>query len=121
MSRSGAVVAVVLMTVFSYRLIFREEAELKATQGERYQQFRRTVPRLWPSLRVKVASSGAKARWAEGFKAEGWYWGFALSLVVFTITLNQVSFFVIMGASIALFWLSAYLLRRKSKSQSQSS
>src|SRR5579864_4369401 len=88
MSRAGFVVAVVAMMAFCYRLILREEAELQEAQGERYQQFRKTVPRLWPSLRARVPSSGTPARWSEGFKAEGWYWGFALSLVVFTITLK---------------------------------
>lgn len=115
MSRPGFVVAVVLMAVFCYRLIFREEGELEATQGERYEQFRKTVPRLWPALRARVASSGAQARWADGFKAEGWYWGFALSLIVFTITLQVKWFFIILGASIALFWVSAYWLGEKSK------
>lgn len=117
MSRPGFVVAVVAMTVFSYRLIFREEAELRATQGERYEQFQRAVPRLWPSLRARAASSGAQPRWAEGFKAEGWYWGFALSLVVFTLTLKLRWFFIIMGASIALFWATAYLLGKKGKDE----
>ncbi|HEY6249970.1 MAG TPA: isoprenylcysteine carboxylmethyltransferase family protein [Candidatus Angelobacter sp.] len=115
MSRSGFVVAVGAMTIFSYRLILREEAELQATQGERYQQFQKVVPRMWPSLRAKVASSGAQARWANGFKAEGWYWGFALSLVVFTITLKLQWFFVILGASVVLFWASSMVLQKKSK------
>ena len=117
MSWPGFVVAVVLMTVFCYRLILREEAELQAAQGERFEQFRKAVPRLLPSLRARVPASGAQAKWSEGFKAEGWYWGFALSLVVFTITLRLRWFFVVMGVSIALFWLSSYLLGDKSKSQ----
>ena len=117
MSRVGFVVAVLLMTVFCYRLVFREEAELEASQGERYREFQKIVPRMWPSLRARVPSSGAQAQWKEGFKAEGWYWGFALALVVFTITLRLLWFFVILGASIALFWATAYLLGEKSKSE----
>lgn len=117
MSRPGFVVAVVLMTVFCYRLILREEAELQATQGEGYAQFRRTVPRLLPSLRAKAPPSGGQPKWSAGFKAEGWYWGIALSLVVFTITLKLLWFFVILGLSIALFWMTSYLLGEKSKSQ----
>ena len=117
MSRPGFLVAVVLMAVFCYRLILREEAELQATQGEGYTEFRRTVRRLLPSLRAKVPSSGGQPKWSAGFKAEGWYWGFALSLVVFTITLKLRWFFVILGVSIALFWVTSYLLGEKSKSQ----
>ena len=107
------------MTLFCYRLILREESELQATQGDRYQQYRKLVPRVWPSVRVRVASSGAQARWADGFKAEGWYWGFALSLVVFAITLNLKMFFWILGGSIALFWVSSILLQKKSKPQGE--
>jgi len=117
MSRSGFIVAVLVMTVFCYRLILREEAELQATQGERYQQYRELAPRLWPSLRARVPSSGAQPRWKDGFMAEGWYWGFALSLVVFAITVNLKLFFVILGASVALFWVSSIVLQKKSKSQ----
>jgi protein-S-isoprenylcysteine O-methyltransferase Ste14 len=117
MSRAGFFVAVAAMLVFSYRLIFREEAELHATQGESYERYRETVPRLWPSLRARVAASGAKARWAEGFKAEGWYWGFALSLVAFAITLKVKLFFWILGASVALFWLTSTLIQRKSQAE----
>jgi protein-S-isoprenylcysteine O-methyltransferase Ste14 len=115
MSRAGFFVAVAAMLVFSYRLIFREEAELYATQGESYERYRETVPRLWPSLRARVAASGAKPRWAEGFKAEGWYWGFALSVVAFAITLKVKLFFWILGASVALFWLTSTLIQRKSQ------
>src|SRR5580658_210094 len=50
MSRAGMAVCVAAMIVFSYRLIFREEAELSANQGERYDAYRRRVPRLLPSL-----------------------------------------------------------------------
>lgn len=117
MSRAGFLVAVVAMTVFCYRLILREESELQATQGARYEQYRKVVSRLWPSLSARVASSGAQARWADGFKAEGWYWGFALSLVAFAITLSLKLFFWILGASIALFWVTSIALQKKSKSQ----
>ena len=117
MSRPGLVVAVVLMTVFCHRLILREEGELQAVQGERFERFRETVPRLLPSVRARVPSSGAQPKWSEGFKAEGWFWGFALSLVVFTITLQLRWFFVAMGVSIALFWMTSYLLGEKSKSE----
>jgi protein-S-isoprenylcysteine O-methyltransferase Ste14 len=80
MSRTGFFVAVLLMVVFCFRLILREEAELQASQGEQYEAYRGAVPRLWPSLRPRVASAGRQANWAAGFKAESWYWGFAWRL-----------------------------------------
>jgi protein-S-isoprenylcysteine O-methyltransferase Ste14 len=117
MSRPGFFVAVVAMLVFSYRLILREEGELQASQGENYERYRKSVPRLWPSLRARAASSGAKPNWAEGFKSEGWYWGFALSVGAFAITLNQIVFFVVLGASLVIFWVSSMLLQKKSSSE----
>jgi protein-S-isoprenylcysteine O-methyltransferase Ste14 len=45
MSRLGFVVCVAAMVVFCYRLIFREEAELLAGQGEAYERYR-SVPQL---------------------------------------------------------------------------
>jgi protein-S-isoprenylcysteine O-methyltransferase Ste14 len=107
MSRLGFVVALLAMLVFCYRLIFREEAELRASQGESYEAYCRAVPRLWPSLWPRAASAGRRANWAEGVKAEGWYWGFAASLIAFAITEKLWLFFVILGASLAVFWLSS--------------
>jgi protein-S-isoprenylcysteine O-methyltransferase Ste14 len=104
-SRIGFFVLAVTMVVFCYRLILREEAELSAAQGEHYEQYRKAVPRLWPSLRARVGSAGGRANWAGGLKAEFWYWGMALALVVFAITLRALLFFLILGASLAGFWL----------------
>jgi protein-S-isoprenylcysteine O-methyltransferase Ste14 len=117
MSRLGFVVAVAAMWFFSYRLILREEAELAASQGGRYRAYCKRVPRLWPSLHAHVASSGQKPHWRQGFKAELWYWGFAASLVSFAATLKLKLFFIILAASIAVFWLMSSLLAKKSKAQ----
>jgi protein-S-isoprenylcysteine O-methyltransferase Ste14 len=113
MSRTGFLVVVVAMLVFCYRLINREEAELQASQGEQYERYRRAVPRLLPSLWPRVASSGRKANWGAGFKAESWYWGFAVALMAFAITLKIQLFFVILTASIGLLWVSSLVLQKK--------
>jgi protein-S-isoprenylcysteine O-methyltransferase Ste14 len=113
MSRVGCVAAVVFMLVFCYRLILREESDLHASQGETYERYRRMVPRLWPSLRPRAAAAARRAQWSAGFTAEFWYWGFAAAVTVFAITLNTTLFFSILGASIALFWGSSWLLQRK--------
>ncbi|MBV9083840.1 MAG: isoprenylcysteine carboxylmethyltransferase family protein, partial [Acidobacteriaceae bacterium] len=113
MSRLGFFVAIAAMLVFSYRLILREEAELEATQGATYERYSKAVPRLWPSPRPRIASSGRRANWAAGFKAESWYWGFPAALVAFAITLKVVLFFGILAATIALFWgLTSFTRRR---------
>jgi protein-S-isoprenylcysteine O-methyltransferase Ste14 len=117
MSRTGFLVAGLAMLVFSYRLILREEAELQASQGEEYEGYRKAVPRLWPALWPRIASAGRQARWADGFKAESWYWGFAAALVAFAITLKLTLFFGILAASLVLFWVSSMVLQKKSNSK----
>jgi len=114
MSRLGFLVAVIAMVVFCYRLILREEAELQASQGQPYHVYCKAVPRLWPSLWPRVASAGGQARWMEGIKAESWYWGFAAALIAYSITLTFKLFFVILVASLILFWVSSLVLQKKS-------
>jgi hypothetical protein len=75
------------------------------------------VPSLWP----RIASAGRHARWAAGFKAESWYWGFAAALVAFAITLKLTLFFAILAASIALLWGSSLVFEKRSKAQASSS
>jgi protein-S-isoprenylcysteine O-methyltransferase Ste14 len=117
MSRLGLFVAVAAMLLFCYRLILREEAELQASQGQRYDAYRQAVPRLWPSLRPRVASAGGHAMWREGIKAESWYWGFAAALIAYAVTLKLKLFFSILGASLVLFWVSSMVLHKKPRSQ----
>ena len=116
-SRPGFVFAVVAMVVFCYRLILREEAELEAKQGEQYRRYRNAVPRLLPALRARIPSAGTEAGWKDGFIAELWYWGFGLAALVFAFTLAVKWFFVILGASVGLFWISSVVLRKQGKSQ----
>jgi protein-S-isoprenylcysteine O-methyltransferase Ste14 len=112
MSRVGFVVAVIAMFVFCYRLILREEAELLVSQGTGYQAYCRAVPRLWVSWSPRIPPAGHKRNWVHGFEAESWYWGFAAALLTFAVTLNVTFFFLILGVSLLLLWLSPFLLRR---------
>jgi hypothetical protein len=117
MSRLGFIVAVLAMLVFCYRLIFREEAELQASRGQQFAEYRQAVPRLWPLPWPRIASAGRQAKWSEGFKAESWYWGFAAALIAYATTLKLWVFFVILAASLILFWISS--ARRQKQSDSQ--
>jgi len=100
-SRFGFVLLNVLMLLFSYRLILREEGELAAAQGAGYAAYRARVPRLLPSPAPRIPSAGRPPRWAKAFVAESWYWGFALAVAVFAATLSVTLFFAILIASIA--------------------
>jgi protein-S-isoprenylcysteine O-methyltransferase Ste14 len=103
-SRLGFVVLNALMLLFSYRLILREESELAPAQGAGYADYRARVPRLLPALRPRTPSAGRHPDWANGFKAEAWYWGFAAAMAAFAATLSVRLFFVILAASIATLW-----------------
>ena len=114
MSRTGFFVAVIAMAVFCYRLILREENDLHATHGDSYERYRKAVPRLWPALSARIPSSGRHPKWADGLKAEFWYWGIAISVAAFAVTLSFRAFFVILAASILLFRISSSVLEKKS-------
>ena len=116
MSRLGFLAALIMMVVFCYRLILREESELLTSQGQPYQAYCNAVPRMLPSLWPRVASAGRQASWAEGFKAESWYWGLAAALIAYAVTLKLILFFVILAASLVLFWVSSTILQKKSQS-----
>lgn len=70
MPPSGALVFIILEGVFYFRLILGEESFLTAQQGESYTEYRRRVPRLIPSLRPRVTSSGAHPQWLTSLAAE---------------------------------------------------
>ena len=112
-SRTGFVALQVLMLIFCYRLIFREEAELRAAQGERYDAFTKAVPRLCPALTPRIPAAGGKANWAAGFTAEGWVWGFALAVTLFAITLKQKAFLIVLAVSLGVFFVVAIVRRKK--------
>jgi protein-S-isoprenylcysteine O-methyltransferase Ste14 len=118
MSRPGFFVAVAAMWVFCYRLILREEADLLANQGERYDRYRKAVPRLLMSPWPRIPSAEQRPRWRNGFLAELWSWGFAASVLGFALTFKLTVFFAILGASLVLLWVGSMMMERKAKAQS---
>jgi protein-S-isoprenylcysteine O-methyltransferase Ste14 len=112
MSRSGFIIAGTAMLLFCYRLILREEADLRTSRTVQYDDYHAAVPRPWPALQSRVPSSGNKAKWGEGFKAECWYWGFPVAVTAFALTLNMNIFFGAMAVAILVFWVSSNALAR---------
>lgn len=98
-SRTGWFVLTFGLLFFYYRLIFREEAALNATQGESFRKYCAAVPRFFPALRARVPSSGAKPRWGQAFGGEMFIWGFAAGVVVFAITLNAPLCWIVTAVS----------------------
>jgi protein-S-isoprenylcysteine O-methyltransferase Ste14 len=113
MSRLGFVVATVAMLFFCYRLILREESELRASQPASFNAYTAAVPRLWLSPWPKIPSAGGRPQWGNGFIAESWCWGFAAAVLVFAATLNSRVFYIVLGISLASFWVSSSLAEKR--------
>lgn len=75
MSPSGAVFAIVLIGVEQLRLIGGEEAFLEHKLGAPYLAYKTQVSRLWPSLRARLAASGARPAWGMAVLGEIYMWG----------------------------------------------
>jgi protein-S-isoprenylcysteine O-methyltransferase Ste14 len=67
---SGALVCMVLLSVFLLRLILGEEAFLAARIGAPYLAYRRAVPRLFPRVRTHLAQGAQTPRWGRAILAE---------------------------------------------------
>ena len=115
-SRLGALVLVVGMFLFCYRLILREEAGLLATQGESYRRYFNAVPRLWPSLRPRVPSGGAKPNWRDGFSGEIFMWTIPIGTTDFVLTQRLWAFWLVTALGFTIYFLQAYLRKHPATS-----
>lgn len=80
---SGALFALVLITVFAIRLTLGEEAFLTTQLGEHYLAYQRAVPRFFPRLRSALPASGAKPHWLRASLAELTPIGIFIAIVVY--------------------------------------
>ena len=100
-SPTGLAFLCAAMLVFVYRLILREESNLRETLGQSYAAYVNQVPRFWPSLRARRPASGRTPRWGQAFIGELLLWLIGLSLFVFVLTLNQTLLFCGIALSFA--------------------
>jgi hypothetical protein len=70
MTPVGALVTMVLITFFQFRLILGEEAFLGRQIGAPYQDYLRAVPRLIPRLHTALPHSNEKPQWTHAFLTE---------------------------------------------------
>jgi protein-S-isoprenylcysteine O-methyltransferase Ste14 len=87
---SGALFAMVLLSVLHVRLILAEEAFLAVQLGEPYQTYLRTVPRLIPRLKTGLVSAGSKPHWLHAVLAEINPIGVFIILAVFSWSYNNL-------------------------------
>jgi protein-S-isoprenylcysteine O-methyltransferase Ste14 len=112
-SRSGFVVLAVGAAIRILRLIAREEAELEKQQGERFREFCRRVPKIVPSFGPSIPAAGLKPRWGQAFRGEAFMWGFFLTMVAFTITLQDRVAEVLAGVTLALWFFDRAMPRSR--------
>jgi protein-S-isoprenylcysteine O-methyltransferase Ste14 len=84
MPPTGAVVSLVLITVFLLRLILGEETFLSAQIGEPYRAYLQAVPRIILRPRSALTRTGAKADWLRASLAEMTPIGVFLAFAVFS-------------------------------------
>jgi protein-S-isoprenylcysteine O-methyltransferase Ste14 len=70
MPPTGALMTMIVLSIFQLRLIFGEEAFLTAQLGQPYLDYLYAVPRLIPMLRSKLPSGGRKPGWTRAIIAE---------------------------------------------------
>jgi len=87
-SRLGFFFLIVANWLFVYRLIFREEAALRQSQGTSYLAYSEAVPRFWPSVTPRVAAGGRTPRWSQAFLGESFVWLFGAGEAFAAISLN---------------------------------
>ena len=63
MPPTGAMVALLVITLFYLRLIFVEEVFLESSLGEVYGQYRRAIPRIFPRLRSNLPHGTKRPQW----------------------------------------------------------
>ena len=88
MPASGALMAILMLSVLLFRLILSEEDFLFLNLGAPYLTYQRNVPRLFPKLRTRVTESGKRARWGSALLSEIMPIGVALSFAVLSWSYN---------------------------------
>ncbi|MFZ0821823.1 MAG: isoprenylcysteine carboxylmethyltransferase family protein [Candidatus Acidiferrales bacterium] len=114
-SLAGFFVLVIGMTIVVVRLILREEAELRETQGEGYLAYCRAVPRLIPSLTPRVPSGGGVPNWPDGFVGEIMTWGFGAAIVVLALTFKWTLFMILVWGSFGGQWIIFAIQKSREK------
>ena len=110
-SRTGWILQTVIAVVFCYRLIFREERELFRGQGEGFAAYCRAVPRLLPSLRPRVAASGARPHWRKTFAGQTPWWGIVIAEIAYAVSLRLSLAIYVTLAAFFIFVAQKYVLK----------
>lgn len=110
-SRLGFCVIFFGVLFFQLRLIFREEAQLLATQGDSYARYLKAFPRLWPSFVPRLPAGGRLPQWRQAFIGEAFIWAFAAATFSYALTLRLEITWGIIGVALAWYTILQVRLR----------
>lgn len=104
---TGAVFAMVLISVFLMRLILGEEAFLSAKIGEPYRIYARAVPRILPRLGTNLPRAAASPQWLRALLTELTPIGVFVSLAFLSWNYDVR----LMGRAILIFFGASLIVR----------
>jgi len=111
-SRLGAAILVLLMGVLVWRLIGREEAELVASQGERYRAYRAAVPAFVPALRPRLPAGGRTPAWGQAFVGEVFSWTLVLAVGSLIVMHGARFFYIFLALGLVGYAVTVRVQRR---------
>ncbi len=115
LNRLGFLIVAAGTIAFVYRLISREEVELAAMHGQRYQKYIQAVPTVIPAAHPQVPRGGSIANWKDGLAGGAYLWLLAGSLVVLAASLKESFFYAMLMAALATKLISIRLAGRPAK------
>jgi protein-S-isoprenylcysteine O-methyltransferase Ste14 len=104
---TGAVFALVLISVFLVRLILGEEAFLKAQIGDNYKLYLGAAPRLLPRVRSGLGAGGKRPQWVRALLAELTPIGVLVALACFSWSYDSR----LVGRTILIFFGASLIVR----------
>ena len=115
-SRSGFVVLAVGAAIRILRLIEREEAELEKQHGERFREFPGECQGYFRRCTRTLKRLRMKPQWRQAVRGEAFMWGFFLTMVGFTTTLQDRVAEMFAGVTLVL-WFFDRAARRTAAHQ----
>jgi protein-S-isoprenylcysteine O-methyltransferase Ste14 len=114
-SRLGWLVIVIGMTIFFYRLIFREEAGLLAAQGDSFRAYKSKIPRMIPSPWPRVPAGTTGPRWGQAIIGELFFWLLAAGMAAFGLTLDMRLAAITFLFSFAIYFAATAIVRKRAR------
>lgn len=73
----------------------------------------KAVPRLWPTLRPRVAAGPGKPHWGQAIAAEMFFWLFGVTVLSFALTLNFKLMAALFVSSFVVYFVAVYLVKKR--------